>query len=56
MQLAAKEEAAVLVTSLKDCYESRSLLKSKLTKKGTILDIFGSRDAKTVCNLMQHSK
>lgn len=56
MKLASKEEAAVLVTSLEDHYESRSLLKSKLTKNGTILDIFNVHNAKIVHNLTQYSK
>ena len=56
MQVAAKEEPSMLLSVLKNHYESRIKLKEKLKNDGINLCLFDVHDGKMICNIMQHSK
>ena len=56
MQVAAKEEACMLLSALKPHYESKRMLKEELSKQGTTLTLYNVPDAKMLHNLTQHSQ
>jgi len=56
MQVAAKEEPCMLLSVLKNHYESRIKLKDKLKNDGINLCLFDVHDGKMIYNIMQHSQ
>ena len=55
-QVAAKEEACMLLSVLKPHYKSKRMLKEELLKQGTNLILYDVHDAKILCNLTQYSQ
>ena len=56
MQVAAKEEPCMLLSVLKQHYESKIMFKEELSKQGTNLTLYDVHDAKMLYNLTQHSQ